>query len=124
MLRCIPRHVLIASLAVLPLASGHGQVNPFYELEGNSLNSADFSMLFDAANGLLLRSPLPNGTMTSWANSQTGSKGTIQVTATFHREGMLCHKLRYETHPQGVPQSNNIVLNWCKTRDGAWKILS
>ena len=89
-----------------------------------SLNNADFSLLIDAANGLLRKSPLRIGASTSWRNQQTGSNGTIHVTKTFHRDGMLCHTLSYETIPAATPPANTTMLNWCKTPDNQWKILS
>ena len=84
----------------------------------------DLSMrLIDAANRLLVRSPLPVGTTTSWRNDPTGSAGTIRVARTFRHNSMLCHRLVYETMPGGTPPANRTTLDWCNTRDG-WKILS
>ena len=113
-------------LSILLASKVDAQLAGFYPIGADSLslNNADFSMLVDAANGLLRRSPLRIGASTSWRNQQTGSNGTIRVTKTFHQDGMLCHMLSYETIPAATPPANTTVLNWCKTPDNQWKILS
>jgi surface antigen len=117
---------LIACLIVTLTGAAHSQLSPFYTIgaDGVSLNNADFRILVDAANDLLRRARLANGATASWRNVQTGSHGTITVTKTFHRESMLCHTLSYETIPMETSQGNITVLDWCKTSDGSWKILS
>jgi len=113
-------------LSMLLTSIGHAQLAGFYPIGADSLslNNEDFSLLVDAANGLLKTSPLRIGASTSWKNQQTGSNGTIRATKTFHRDGMLCHTLSYETIPAATPPANTTVLNWCKTPDNQWKILS
>jgi surface antigen len=111
---------------VVALKSGYAQLSGYYPItsDGVSLNNADFTMLIDAANGLLNRPHLVKGTNTSWRNEQTGSHGTISVTDTFHHGSMMCHTLNYLTDPMANPSVNTVVLKWCKTADGSWKILS
>jgi surface antigen len=107
--------------------AARAQLTPFYTIGagGVSLNDADFAMLVDAANGLLRRPRLADGATANWQNAQSGSHGTISVTKTFHRESMLCHTLSYETVPMATTsQASTTVLNWCKTGDGSWKILT
>jgi hypothetical protein len=113
-------------LSMLVATNGNAQLGGFYPFGADSLslNNADFSLLIDAANGLLRRSPLRLGASASWQNQQTGSNGTIRVTKTFRRDGMLCHTLSYETIPSATPPANTTVLNWCKTQGNEWKILS
>jgi hypothetical protein len=118
---------LVVCLSLVLAGTGHAQISPFYTFGANevSLNNADFGMLIDAANGLLLRPRLAKGASASWRNDQTGSHGTISVTKTFHRGSMLCHTLSYETIPTATPSgSTTVVLNWCKTSDGSWRTLS
>jgi len=119
----LPMSVCLCGILI---GSAHAQLAGFYPMDSSavSLNNADFTMLVDAANGLLRRPQLANGAATSWRNAQSGSSGTIRVTKTFHEDAMLCHTLTYETIPMATPPANRIVLNWCKTSDGAWKILS
>jgi surface antigen len=120
------RLMLLASLSAVLTNTARAQLTPFYTIgaDGLSLNDTDFGILVDAANRLLRQPHLAKGTTTSWRNDQSGSHGTISVTNTFHRESMLCHTLSYETIPLATPPGNTTVLNWCKTRDGSWKILS
>jgi surface antigen len=122
------RLTLIVCLSLLLPEMGRAQLlNPFYTIGSDdvSLNNADFEMLVDAANGLLRRPRLAKGASASWRNDQTGSHGTISVTKTFLRGAMLCHTLSYETIPMGTRSANTTVaLNWCKTSDGSWRILS
>jgi surface antigen len=120
------RLILVVVLIGVLAATGRAQLTSFYPIGegGISLNNADFSKLVDAANNLLRRPRLANGATTRWENDQTGSSGTISVTKTFSRESMLCHTLSYETVPMATPPANRTVLNWCKTSDGSWKILS
>jgi surface antigen len=123
----ILRLVLVACLSMALTHPASAQLTPFYTIgaDGVSLNDADFTMLVDAANGLLRRPRLANGATASWQNAQSGSHGTISVTKTFHRESMLCHTLSYETVPMATTsQASTTVLNWCKTGDGSWKILT
>ena len=113
-------------LSMLLASKGHAQLTGFYPIGSGSvsLNNQDFSLLVDAANGLLRKTPLRIGASTSWQNQQTGSNGTIHVTKTFRRDSMMCHTLSYETIPAATPPANTTVLNWCKTPDNQWKILS
>jgi surface antigen len=122
----ILRLSIIGYLSAAMVSAGHAQLAGFYPIGSDavSLNNADFSMLIDAANDLLRKPRLANGATTNWRNDQTGSNGTIRVTKTFRDNAMLCHALTYETVPMGTPPANRIVLNWCKTPDGQWKILS
>jgi surface antigen len=126
----VPNTLRLALVACLSMALTHGagaQLTPFYTIgaDGVSLNDADFTMLVDAANGLLRRPRLANGATASWQNAQSGSHGTISVTKTFHRESMLCHTLSYETVPMATTsQASTTILNWCKTGDGSWRILT
>jgi surface antigen len=123
----ILRSALVACLSMVLTHAASAQLTPFYTVgaDGVSLNNEDFAVLVDAANSLLRRPSLANGATTSWRNAQSGSHGTISVTSTFHRESMLCHTLSYETNPMATTsQANTTVLNWCKTRDGSWKILT
>jgi surface antigen len=122
----ILRQSIIVYLGAVLVSTGHAQLTAFYPIGADavSLNNADFTMLIDAANGLLRRPQLSRGAKANWRNEQTGSSGTISVTKTFHEDAMLCHALTYETIPMATPPANRIVLNWCKTRDGEWKILS
>jgi hypothetical protein len=119
------RFLLVACAIVMP-AAGRAQLTEFYPVGegGVSLNNADFTMLVDAANGLLRRPHLAKGSATSWRNDQTGSNGTISVTRSFHEKNMPCHTLTYETIPMATPPAGRLLLNWCKTPDGSWKILS
>jgi hypothetical protein len=55
-------------------------------------------------------------------NEQSGPSGTIRVTKTSHEAAMLCHTVT--TIPMAKPPANRIVLNWCKTRGGEWKMPS
>jgi surface antigen len=125
---CNLRLMLTVCLILVLPETGHAQLlNPFYTIGSDdvSLNNADFEMLVDAANGLLRRPRLAKGASASWRNDQTGSHGTINVTKTFHRGAMICHTLSYETVPMGTRSANTTVaLNWCKTSDGSWRILS
>jgi surface antigen len=120
------RLMILACLCAVLTGRARAQLTPFYTVgaDGVSLNNADFTILVDAANGLLLRPRLANGANASWQNDQTGSHGTISVTKTFRRDSMLCHTLSYETTPMATSSANKTVLNWCHTRDGSWKILS
>jgi surface antigen len=121
------RLMLLVCLCAVLTDRARAQLTPFYTIgaDGVSLNNADFTLLVDTANSLLRRPSLANGAAASWQNDQTGSHGTISVTKTFHRDSMLCHTLSYETTPMATTSSaNNTVLNWCKTPDGSWKILS
>ena len=126
MMHTVFRLLMAICLSILLASKGHAQLTGFYPIGADSLslNNADFSLLVDAANGLLRKSPLRIGASTSWRNQQTGSNGTIRVTKTFHQDGMLCHTLSYETIPAATPPANTTVLNWCKTPDNQWKILS
>ena len=126
MMHTVFRLSMAIYLSILLASKGDAQLTGFYPIGANSLslNNADFSLLVDAANGLLRKSPLRIGASTSWRNQQTGSNGTIRVTKTFHQDGMLCHTLSYETIPAATPPANTTVLNWCKTPDNQWKILS
>jgi surface antigen len=128
LMTCNTRLALIVCLSLVLPEMGHAQLlNPFYTIGSDdvSLNNADFEMLVDAANGLLRRPRLAKGASVSWRNDQSGSHGTISVTKTFHRRAMLCHTLSYETVPMGARSANTtIALNWCKTSDGSWRILS
>jgi surface antigen len=118
------------SLAALCLSAtmtvpAHAQFLGYYPLgaDGLSLSNEDYVRLIEAANGLLRQSPLPVGTATTWQNDTTGSGGTIRVTETFQHGSMLCHRLVYETTPEGTPPANQTALNWCDTGGGVWRIL-
>jgi hypothetical protein len=126
MMHTVFRLSMAIYLSILLASKVDAQLTGFYPIGADSLslNNADFSLLVDAANGLLRKSPLRIGASTSWRNQQTGSNGTIRVTKTFHQDGMLCHTLSYETIPAATPPANTTVLNWCKTPDNQWKILS
>jgi surface antigen len=121
----IKRFLTALSFGTLLTVSAHAQLTGYYPFGSDalSLSNDDFMRLIDAANRLLVRSPLPVGTTTSWRNDQTGSVGTIRVERTFRHDSMLCHRLVYETMPGGTPPANRTALDWCNTRDG-WKILS
>ena len=121
----VTRLLAALSFGIQLAAPAHAQLTGYYPFGSDalSLSNDDFMRLIDAANGLLVRSPLPVGTTTSWRNDQTGSAGTIRVVQTFRHGSMLCHKLVYETMPTGTPPANRTTLDWCNTRDG-WKILS
>jgi hypothetical protein len=117
--------VVLVFLAIVGFAgTTRAQINPFPDMTGASLSNDDFSLLIDAGNALLRRSKLAIGDATQWQNSKTGSKGTITVQMTSHRNGMSCYILAYQTDVQGAPSSSSVRLNWCKALDGAWKILS
>jgi surface antigen len=107
-------------------ATGRAQFTEFYPVGegGVSLNNADFRLLVDTANELLRRPRLTKGSTASWRNDQTGSNGTISVTRSFSQQHLPCHTLAYETVPMATPPANKLVLNWCRTPDGSWKILS
>jgi hypothetical protein len=126
MMHTVFRLSMAIYLSILLASKVDAQLTGFYPIGADSLslNNADFSLLVDAANGLLRKSPLRIGASTSWRNQQTGSNGTIRVKKTFHQDGMLCHTLSYETIPAATPPANTTVLNWCKTPDNQWKILS
>lgn len=108
MMHIVFRLSIAIYLSMLFASKGHAQLSAFYPIGADllSLNNEDFSLLIDAANGLLRKSPLHIGASTSWRNQQTGSNGTIHVTKTFHRDGMLCHTLSYETIPAATPPAN------------------
>lgn len=121
-----PRLLAVLCLGTTLAVPGYAQLTGYYPMGADSLSlsNGDFTRLTDAANALLLRSPLPVGTTTSWRNDQTGSSGTIRVVQTFKHGTMLCHKLDYETTPAGTPPANHTTLDWCNTGRGEWKILS
>jgi hypothetical protein len=118
--------LVIACATVVMPTTGRAQFTEFYPVGegGVSLNNADFTMLVDTANELLRRPHLANGSTAKWRNDQTGSNGTISVTRSFSQQKMPCHTLAYETLPMATPPANKLVLNWCRTPDGSWKILS
>lgn len=117
--------LLLVFLAIVGFAGmTRAQINPFANMTGARLSNEDFSLLIDAGNALLRRSKLAIGDATQWQNPKTGSKGTITVQMTSHQNGMPCYMLFYQTNIQGAPSSNSTRLNWCKSQDGAWKILS
>jgi hypothetical protein len=101
------------------------QLSGYYPITSDnvSLDNGDFSLLIDAANGLLRQSSLTNGNSASWHNERTGSHGTVTVSDTSHHGSMLCHTLTYAINPVASASANSVRLNWCKTPEG-WKILS
>jgi surface antigen len=116
---------LALSLCVIAANSPRAQLSGFYPIGSDavSLNNEDFTMLIDAANGLLRRPHLAKGDNADWRNKQSGSYGTISVTDSFHHAAWLCHTLTYRTNPTGASQANTLHLNWCRTPEG-WKVLS
>ncbi|GJL83308.1 MAG: hypothetical protein DHS20C01_29420 [marine bacterium B5-7] len=57
----------------------------------------------------------------SW-NSPEGADGTVTPAERFEFKGYNCRKVSFENHKSG--QTGQGMLNFCKDKDGNWKILS
>lgn len=64
------------------------------------------------------------GSVERWRSESSKDAGEVALTRRFIAKGMTCHTIhslvRFHSQP-GAPRS--FVFNWCRQRDGAWKIV-
>jgi hypothetical protein len=112
-------------LASLGMATAQAQINPFRSSkQGAGLTNADVGMLEAAVEQLNSTNPLHVGDSQDWSNSDTGNSGKVTVTRLFQSGGMACHGMRYDLSYKDKRPPAQLMLNWCKTAAGEWKIKS
>ena len=109
----------------LAAAPAGAQMDTFgLNLAEPKLTQSDFQMLWDSASNLNeAPSPQP-GDSRSWKNPQSGNFGQVALERVFQSDNMPCHALRYTFTIAADPQPRVYDINWCRTSDGAWKILN
>ena len=112
---------LLPLAGLLMSAPAQAQINPFGDASKTKLSSSDFRVLDEATQRLLARPDLAPGIREDWTNPETKSRGSLTVKKRFHRRGMDCMAIGYQSMARGNPPNRTGALNWCRTPAG-WKI--
>jgi len=106
---------------VLGAFAAEAQVNPFRPSDV-TLPQTDREKMKEAAGPLYLAESPKVGETASWADSETGDFGTVELTEVFDWQGMSCRKLRHIVKIKGVRDTISLTVDRCKTKSGEWKI--
>lgn len=108
---------------MLAASSAWAQLNPFPG-RAPKLTHQDLVVLEETTTKLNNAPSASVGETMNWSNPATGAHGTVALTRRFHHQAMACHALRYEVSPNQTRSLRTYNVDWCKTADGQWKILS
>ncbi len=115
--------LLACAIFALSAGAASAQINPFTGKD-LLLSESDVAVIGEVAGGLISGTVVPTGTKLQWHNGETHRRGTIEVLGSSQQDGRPCHKLRYTVPVKPPAGSRAYDLNWCKTADGDWKIVS
>ena len=115
---------LAAALALGAAAPtpGLAQVNPFQD-QLSDLSPEDLEKMGRAAIALYDNPDTEIGAVDRWENTISGNSGAVKLLGNFEHMGMPCRTLQYRLDIKTKPDPQFYVLNFCKTKDGEWKIL-
>jgi hypothetical protein len=120
----------IGAVAFVMLMAGLGmsqaQLSPFGRpnRQPQGLVQGDKQMLAAAEEELNTQQTIHPGDKRDWHNPQSGNSGSVRVLRLFTDAGAPCHSLAYDVTYKAKRPGRTYTLNWCKAKDGAWKIKS
>jgi 17 kDa outer membrane surface antigen len=112
---------LAVSLAMIalasPLAFGQSNLGFLHDAPSGKFNAQDFEMFWAAVDEV--SASKQTGATKSWANSATGSGGTIKLLNVFtSTDGRDCRRLRVENYAKSFKGAS--TQNVCRHTDGTW----
>jgi hypothetical protein len=120
----------IGAGALVMLMAGLGvsqaQISPFGNprRQPQGLVQGDRDLMSAAEEQLNSEQPVHPGDKRDWHNPQSGNSGSVRVLRLFTDAGLPCHSLAYDVSFKAKRPGRTYTLNWCKAKDGAWKIKS
>lgn len=90
---------------------------------GLGLTKADSAAVVAAAQGLYQRDDIPVGAAAAWNNPKSRNHGTVKVLEVFTKDGMPCRKMQYDFFLYKRAGDRSYAETFCRTPEGAWKIL-
>jgi surface antigen len=113
-------------LLMAGLGTSQAQISPFGRpnRQAPGLVQGDKDMMFAAEEQLNNEQAIHPGDKRDWHNPQSGNSGSVRVLRLFTDAGAPCHSLAYDVSYKAKRPGRTYTLNWCKTKDGAWKIKS
>jgi surface antigen len=112
----MPSRLVLGLVAALIAAPAAGQIARSLEAQG--MSREDTRLLLDAAASLYEGGDPQVGDVADWANPETGSEGTVTVTAFDGRCVTLGHSIR----PGGGAAPVEETARRCRAEDGRWLI--
>lgn len=109
---------IVALFILLPGAAQAVNVFSVRDLPVRYMTDEDKDMLKAAVFGTLDQTK--DGTTRRWENSKTGARGDLTPRASFTRAGQPCRDLEVANSARG--HDNRIVLTFCKSPDGEWRV--
>lgn len=113
--------LLLVALLIAGTATAQG-IDPFRR-SGFSLSRGDTELLSAAAGRFFEDEAPPVGTVESWSNPKSGSRGTITLIELHSYRGMPCRRLQHDIELRGRADPFRFIVDRCRTPEGEWKIL-
>ncbi|CAH2603970.1 17kDa_Anti_2 domain-containing protein [Rhodovastum atsumiense] len=120
--------ISVVIIALLLLAgTAQAQVNPWRNNRtAPRLTEADTALMHQAAQKLLDAPNPPVGRIEHWSNAETGAAGTVTFRGprshTAQGQNFACRHLEYTTTVHGRSGERSAEVDWCRTKDGSWKL--
>jgi surface antigen len=113
----------VAALLILcsATASVAQMSNPLGKRGTDALTADDLASLRPAL-GSLLETGADHATA-DWTSRKTGNSGTMQVLRSFERNDLKCREVAHVISLKRDADKRKISQSYCRTSDGAWKIL-
>ncbi|HEY2131853.1 MAG TPA: hypothetical protein VGH36_02585 [Acetobacteraceae bacterium] len=113
-------------LLMAGLGASQAQISPFGnpQRQAEGLVQGDKDMLYAAVEELNNQPSIHPGDKRDWHNPASGNSGSVRVLRLFTEAGAPCHSLAYDVSFKAKRPGRTYTLNWCKTKDGTWKIKS
>jgi surface antigen len=121
---CSPRRdALVAVVAILSIISSAAAAPPpLLGLTWPGLTREDIEGM-DAASQQVLQLTSGNP-VAQWQNPASHHAGVVRLIRSFDAHGMPCRTIDYTIRFEELGDSpDHYVVNWCRLRDGEWKIV-
>lgn len=121
--KTIPLAVLTIMLSLAVSAPPVGaQINPFNR-SGFSLAPQDVTLIKAAAAKLYEGETAELGSQETWANPESGNRGSVALAKIFTHKGLRCRRLQHDIVVKDVADSFRFIIDRCRVTSGEWKIL-
>lgn len=113
--------VALAAACVAHVPTAYGSNLRFLEFSPSAyFNDKDWELLRSTTRKLLDEGK--KGDTATWKNDENGHNGTLTLLGSFEKFGTTCR--RVEVFNDAVTVKATRVVDMCKDKEGAWKILN
>ncbi len=102
--------------------AAHAQMISPFGKKGPKMGRADIELMDKAAEPLFEGSDFKIGTSADWSNPSSGWSGKVTTIAETKKSGLGCRTLDYGFNLPKRTDTKVYRVNWCKTKDGVWRL--